>query len=305
MIDWKEYADYYIKRLRGSESESAYHNLIEADDAIIPTLIEAFRTEKDTAIRSELVEIIWQHRSFDTIGFLSEAIKDPSSDVWKNGLDGLVALACPQSLDVLRSARTRAFPMERQTEEFQSWLKESIEQVEERLKSDQAHEWERVARPKVKRFELMSLKVQGIWDPSDLVSLIHDEYFALMDIRYVSEERILIIPYRRMFHGGPRKTIKAGILYKEEEVDVIRSEMRIHHVESYEVYDPDRIGEYVFNDIYFNEENSILTIDTCTKLTITIKVSEIFIESEDLGIKGKSKIRYLGPIEQTNGKVYE
>ena len=140
MTDWKEYADYYIKRLRGPESESAYHSLIEADDVIIPTLIDAFWAEKDTAIRSELVEIIWQHRSFDTIGFLSEAIKDPSPDIWKNALDGLVALACPNSLDVLRSARTHAFPKERQTEEFQRWLKEAIEQVDERMKSDKTQE---------------------------------------------------------------------------------------------------------------------------------------------------------------------
>jgi hypothetical protein len=305
MTNWKEYADYYIKRLRGPESESAYHSLIEADDVIIPTLIDAFRTEKDTAIRSELVEIIWQHRSFDTIGFLSEAIKDPSPDVWKNAMDGLVALACPKSLDVLRSVRTRAFPKERQTEEFQRWLKEAIEQADERMKSDKTQEWERVARPKMKNFELISLKVQGIWDPSGLGDLIHDEFFTLEDVHYLSEKGILVIPYRRIFHGGPRKTIHEGLLSKEEEVDVIHSEMRIHHVESYEVYDPERIGIYSFNYVNFDEDTSILTIETDPNLTITVKVSEIFIESEDLELKGRSKIKYLGPIEQTNGKVYE
>jgi hypothetical protein len=45
MIDWHEYAAFYIERLRGPESENAYHSLIEADDAIIPILIDAFRTE--------------------------------------------------------------------------------------------------------------------------------------------------------------------------------------------------------------------------------------------------------------------
>ena len=60
MIDWHEYAAFYIERLRGPESENAYHRLIEADDAIIPILIYAFRTEQDSEIRSDLVEVIWQ-----------------------------------------------------------------------------------------------------------------------------------------------------------------------------------------------------------------------------------------------------
>ncbi len=60
MIDWHEYAAFYIERLRGPESENAYHSLIEADDAIIPILIDAFRTEQDSEIRSDLVEVIWQ-----------------------------------------------------------------------------------------------------------------------------------------------------------------------------------------------------------------------------------------------------
>ena len=159
-----------------------------------------------------------------------------------------------------------------------------------------------------KQFELLSVKVTGTSSPyglHELVNLIHDEYFTLEDIRYLSDERVLVIPYRRMFHGRPRRTTKSGLLFKEEEVDVIRSELRIHHVESYEVSDPDQIGVYAFNDIFFDEERSILTIDTCANLEITIKISDIFVESNDLEIKGKSRIRYLGPVEITTGKVYE
>jgi hypothetical protein len=305
MIDWNEFTTYYVKRLKGAGTEDAYHCLIEADDQIIPNLIDTFRNSKDPAIRSELVEIIWQHRNPATIEFLSEALHDPIPEVWKNAMDGLVALACPKSLDVLRSVRTRAFPKETQTEEFHRWLKEAIDQVEERMKSDQAQEWERIARPNMKRFELISLKVQGIWDPSDLIGLIHDEFFTLENVHYLSEKDILVIPYRRILHNGPRKTIRWTLLSKDEEVNVVRSELRIHHVESYEVYDPDRIGIYAFNYVDFDEEGSILTVETTTNLKIRIKVSDILIESEDLEIKGKSVIKSLGPIEQLDSKVYE
>ncbi len=137
----KEYADYYIKRLKGPDSDDAYYSLIEADDGIIPILIERFRSEKDSAIRSELVEIIWQHRNLDTVEFLSEALEDTAPQVWKNALDGLVALAGPKAMQVLRSAQNRVFPKQRQTDEFQAWLKEAIEQAEEMITRKREGEW--------------------------------------------------------------------------------------------------------------------------------------------------------------------
>jgi hypothetical protein len=46
MIDWKQYADYYIIRVGGPDDENASHSVIEADDVIIPILIDAFRVDK-------------------------------------------------------------------------------------------------------------------------------------------------------------------------------------------------------------------------------------------------------------------
>jgi hypothetical protein len=89
--DWKTYAAYYIKRLDGPDGDNAYHSLIEADDAIIPFLIEAFRNQQNPAIRSTLVEIIWHHKLPETVEFLSEALNDSAAEVWKSALDGLVA----------------------------------------------------------------------------------------------------------------------------------------------------------------------------------------------------------------------
>ena len=40
MTDWKEHTDCYIKRLGELDGEQAYHSLIEADDGIIPILID-------------------------------------------------------------------------------------------------------------------------------------------------------------------------------------------------------------------------------------------------------------------------
>lgn len=131
MTDWKEYAAYYIERLGGRDSVDAYHSLIEADNAVIPFLIEAFRTEQDPTVRSDLVEVIWQHRLPETIEFLSEALDDLASKVWKNALDGLVCLGGQAAIDVLESAKSRIQSGSRAELVQIEWIDEAIQQVRE------------------------------------------------------------------------------------------------------------------------------------------------------------------------------
>ncbi len=131
MKNWEAYAAYYIKRLDGPDSENAYHSLIEANDAIVPFLIEAFRNEQNPAIRSALVEIIWHHRLPETVEFLSEALGDSAAEVWKSALDGLVALGGQPALRVLKSAKQQ-IRSDRQAETTRAeWINEAIRQIKD------------------------------------------------------------------------------------------------------------------------------------------------------------------------------
>jgi hypothetical protein len=143
MIDWKEYTAYYIKRLGEPDRDDGYHGLIEASDEIIPFLVNAFRVEQVPGIRADLVEIIWQHRNPETIEFLSEALNDPAQEVWKNALDGLVALACPKAIEALRLARSPVLHKKSQKEKFQRWLEEAIEQTQENMRQEEGQESDR------------------------------------------------------------------------------------------------------------------------------------------------------------------
>ena len=67
MKDLDSYAAYYLEKLKGADSDAAYKSLIEADHAIVPLLIKAYRTESIPTIRATLVKIIWQHRIPETI----------------------------------------------------------------------------------------------------------------------------------------------------------------------------------------------------------------------------------------------
>ena len=112
-----------LGRYRQGDREGAFFGLVETDHAVLPDLMAAFRTESDSRVRAFLVEVIWQHRQQSVIQFLGEALHDSEPVVWRQALDGLVTLASPAALEVLRSARQSG------TDEFRSWLAEAEKQI--------------------------------------------------------------------------------------------------------------------------------------------------------------------------------
>ena len=42
----------------------------------------------------------------------------------------------------------------------------------------------------------------------DLLDIIHDEFFELDGIRYDPSDKSVEIPYRRIFHRGPRRVLR-------------------------------------------------------------------------------------------------
>ena len=155
-----------------------------------------------------------------------------------------------------------------------------------------------------KSIDFISLKVTNPQEIGKLSSLIHDEYFEVNDIKYQREQGIVEIPYRRIFHNGPRRTVRNWLFYKVQEVDVIWAKMLIHHVEEFKVNDPDKIGTYSFNDVDYDPDSSTLLLDSNTNLEFRMKVSQILIESQDLEMRGKSRISFFFFAESTSGKVY-
>jgi hypothetical protein len=121
---------YYLEMFRSGDADNAFHGLLEIDRDILPELMAVFRGEQDIGVRELLVEVIWEYRERSVIPFLGEALSDTEPRIWRQALNGLVALASPAALDVLRAARTRQFPTQCETEEFRRWLEEAIEEAE-------------------------------------------------------------------------------------------------------------------------------------------------------------------------------
>ena|SRR5487761_2100117 len=123
------YVAFYLEKLKSGDFEVAFHALNDAGHSVIPMLIEAFRHESSSAIRAELVEIIWNHRQPETVVFLGEALNDSDAKVWKSALDGLVTFASPAALQILQAASNRELPNKNQQDEFRRWVNEAIAQI--------------------------------------------------------------------------------------------------------------------------------------------------------------------------------
>jgi hypothetical protein len=129
----RDYVDFCLEKLRSGEFELAFHALCDVGHSVVPILIDVFRLETRSDIRAELVGIIWNYRRPETVGFLGEALADSDPKVWRNALDGLVALASPAALQILQAALSRELPSEKQTEEFRQWVSEAITQAQEAI----------------------------------------------------------------------------------------------------------------------------------------------------------------------------
>lgn len=130
MASFDPQISWYLERYRKGDGSTAFHGLTQLDPAALPELVSKYHAAVDTRLRVFLLEVIWQHRQQSVVPILAEALFDPEPQVWKEAMDGLVALASPSSVEALRAARTRGFSQTREAEEFRLWLEEAIEQAE-------------------------------------------------------------------------------------------------------------------------------------------------------------------------------
>jgi hypothetical protein len=126
--DIREAIHYYMDQLREGESERAFFGLLELGPGAMPVLIAAASEPQNRDIRANLVEIIWQYRRPEAIGFLGTALDDTESAVSKQALDGLVALGGSAAAEQVREALGRSgFGLVRGVSK--EWLSEALDQI--------------------------------------------------------------------------------------------------------------------------------------------------------------------------------
>ncbi len=136
-----------------------------------------------------------------------------------------------------------------------------------------------------------------------LEGIIHDEYFELDEAGFQRDKSVVEVPYRRIFHGGPSKTISNRLIYKVVEVDVARAVLIIHNVGEYSIQDSAHIGTYSFNSISYDCHTLRITCNE--SLELTMEVPNLLIQSRYLEMRGKARITYFLFGDLSTGKVYE
>jgi len=126
-----------LKALRAGDDETAMTTLLELDEELVPSLVHAFRAEADAEARAFLVTVAWERREEHSPAFIVQALNDPEEEVWQAALDGTVALASPEILDVLKSVRQQERADVAKTRRFHMCIEEAILYVDSLLKGGQ------------------------------------------------------------------------------------------------------------------------------------------------------------------------
>jgi hypothetical protein len=104
--------------------------LLELEADIVPAMAELFRAEADADVRAFLVRVAWERREPTSIDFIVEALSDASEEVWQSALDGSVALASLEILEVLHATKMQERVDATMARRFQMCVDEAILYVE-------------------------------------------------------------------------------------------------------------------------------------------------------------------------------
>jgi len=126
----KETTRAAVDAYRNGEDEASLATLIELEDDIVPALAELFTTEADPDVRAFLVRVAWERREPTSVDFIVEALSDASEEVWQSALDGTVALASPEILEILHAAKIQDREDAAMARRFQMCVDEAILYVE-------------------------------------------------------------------------------------------------------------------------------------------------------------------------------
>jgi len=129
MRDFGALVEHYLREWDSSGWAAAYHSLAELGPQVLPELQTQLAASRDTRFRAALVELARQLHSGDALPLFEAALRDPSPEVWKAALDGLVDLASPASLILLEEAAEREPPGRTGFSEWEAWVREALQQA--------------------------------------------------------------------------------------------------------------------------------------------------------------------------------
>jgi len=120
--------DHYLAEWSGPGWAHAFHSLIELGPTALPELERHFSSLRDDRLRAELVVIARHLHTDRSLSLFEAALRDRAPEVWKAALDGLVDLASPDAIGILRGGLAHPPPGTSEAD-WRSWIEEALEQA--------------------------------------------------------------------------------------------------------------------------------------------------------------------------------
>jgi HEAT repeat protein len=126
----------YLRQLRAGDFESASRGLTAFGPAIVQPLVAAYQAETSPEIRVQLLRIICEFRTPLALPLLDAALRDRRDNRWRAALDGLVALASAEAVQILERVLREESAAPNPDSDYIEWVREALEQTREALKSN-------------------------------------------------------------------------------------------------------------------------------------------------------------------------
>jgi len=139
--------------------------------------------------------------------------------------------------------------------------------------------------------DLLNSPLRATDEPSlsKIDCLLHDETLDFDGVEHNSREQTFTIPVRRQFHGGNERIISSTPIWKTYEKEWMHSRVTIRKIRSWDFIEDQGIGCYTFCSWSFHDERLIIKCNEA--LIISFETDGIDVEIEDVGFRGKAKIR--------------
>lgn len=99
--------DDALQQLRDGNDDGGLQLLMDLGPPLIPLAEPAFDQELDPQVRTSLVHAVWQQQIPQALPLLERALYDEDPHVWKEAIDGLVALRTPEVRQLLLCAKAK------------------------------------------------------------------------------------------------------------------------------------------------------------------------------------------------------
>jgi len=110
----------------------------------------------------------------------------------------------------------------------------------------------------------------------DVIKFIHDCWFSINNLVFDKENFVVRIYFEKECIGSALE-IWHFFFLKRMEIPIVECILNIHDTVGYDIEDTEKVDRYDFNELYFDKQSGLLSVNTGIPLKLNIKVKRLNI----------------------------